>query len=366
MVARKNIFNKKSRNLLFGAALTLFSFSPAHAATIYGALGNFDCINDTNTPAHGFEIELDGVDKSQVYSTFGAPYNRYGTPTITTVGGNTFVDWESSYNAATSTWAATTTYAGAPGAANMSAGTGGHSLYINSGYPGFTGPNNLVPGDHFGVALSATPTTTIYHWLLEDPAHPGTLVKAGTSVMVPAPVFIPNPAPNPVNPVLIQAVVPAPPPAENQPQFGTAIWVKVYTTVTQNADPVDLNQLVLGNPAVPGETETEIAWTLLQAGPGGANTEQVDPADPVGANESVTRRYEFFKYTGGYFPEDNSALHDTYDPAHPEWVGDFLGNQNVAANFAVAVPEPGSMTLLGLGLAGMAWFRPRRRKIAAA
>jgi hypothetical protein len=341
----------KARNLLLGTALTLFSFSHAHAATIYGSLGNFDCINDTGSPAHGFEIELDGIDSSQVFATFGSPYNRYGTPTTTTIGGNTIVRYESTYDTTSKSWSATTVSGSIP------AGTGGHSLYIGSGYLGFETGNNSVPGDHFGVALNATPTKTVYHWLLDD--GNGNLVLAGTSVMVPAPVFQPVPA----NPAQIQVVVPAPPPAENQPQFGDAIWVKVYTTVTENAGPVELDQLVLGNPAVPGETETEIAWTLLQAGPDGANTEQIDPADPVGANESVTRRYEFYKYTGGYSSEDNSALHDSYDSNHLEWVGDFLGNQNVAANFVV--PEPGTLILLGIGLAGMAWRRPRQAEVAA-
>ena len=62
---------------------------------MYGALSNFDCINDTGSTAHGFEIELDGSLPANVFSTFGSPYNRYGTPTITTDGTNTFVRYES-------------------------------------------------------------------------------------------------------------------------------------------------------------------------------------------------------------------------------------------------------------------------------
>jgi hypothetical protein len=343
----------KATTILFGAALAIFAFSPAHAATLYGALSNFDCINDTTIPAHGFEIELDGCDMTQVYSTFGAPYNRYGTPTITSSNGNTYVYWESGYDNVNHTWLQTTT----PG--SIAGGTGGHSLYIGSGYSGFvSGPANLVPGDHFGVALSVSPSNTIYHWLLEDPSHPGTLIQAGSGVRVPAPYFQPVPA----NPVQIQVVVPAPPapPPEIIPQWSDALWVKVYTTVTQNADPVELNQLVLGNPAVPGETETEIAWTLLQTPPvGGGSGEVIEPADPVGANESVTRRFEFYEYTGGYATEDHQALFDTTNGT--TGVGTFLGNQNVAANFAL-VPEPSTAAVLAVGALGifLAWRRKRK------
>ena len=72
----------KTTTLLLGAALALVSFSPARAVTMYGALSNFDAINDTGSTAHGFEIELDGCSPSDVSYFFGAPYNRYGDPTI--------------------------------------------------------------------------------------------------------------------------------------------------------------------------------------------------------------------------------------------------------------------------------------------
>lgn len=335
----------RRRNLLLGLAVALCSISMVRGSVIYGSLSNFDCVNDTNHDAHGFEIELEGIDSSSVYATFGAPYNRYGEPTITTVGTRTFVRWGSSYS--NGVWAESTIAGSIPN------GTGGHSLYIGSGFsPNFVhGSTNNVPGDHFGVALNSTPTNTIYHWLLEDATQAGALVLAGTNVRVPAPVFQPVPG----NPEQIQVVVPAPPPEENQPMFGDAIWVKVFTTVVEGAEPVELEDLLLGNPAVPGETETEIFWTLLQAGPDGTNTEQIDPVEPVGANESVTRRYEFFEYIGGYNPEDNEVLHDSYAP---EYVGDFIGTQNVAANFA-PIPEPATAAVF-VGLMGLGLRRARR------
>jgi hypothetical protein len=48
-------------------------------------------------------------------------------------------------------------------------------------------------------------------------------------------------------------------------------------------------------------------------------------------------------------------------------VGAFLGGQNAALNLdAFVVPEPSALTLLGVGLAGMAGYRGNRRKAAAA
>jgi hypothetical protein len=322
---------------VFVGALLLISLSQARAGlTIYGSLGNFDCINDTGSTAHGFEIELDGISSSNVYSTFGAPYNRYGTPTITTVNGNTFVRYESTYS--NGSWAQGT-------ASGTYTPTGGHSLF----YPQYGGtaayPN--VPGDHFGVALSATPTNTVYHWLL-DPNNNGTLVSAGTPVMLPTPVLTVMPAANPVNPAAVQAVVQAPP-AEANGQLSDAIWVKVFTTVVENPDAVQLNDLVLGNAVVPPNSETEVEWQLLQTDPANPNhNEKLDQGDVAHGNESITRRYEFYKYTGPYDPENHEALQDIYSAAN---VGDYLGNQNVAANFvagAQVVPEPSTIILGGI------------------
>jgi hypothetical protein len=305
-------------------------------------LSNFDCINTTGQTAHGFEIELDGCLPSDIFSTFGAPYNRYGDPTITTDGTNTFVRYQSTYSGGT--WSAGTD-------SGSFAPTGGHSLF----YPQYGGdpayPN--VPGDHFGVALNVNPTNTVYRWLLDDGT--GQLVQAGTNVRVPAPIVNILPPANPVNPAAVQFVVQAPP-AEIEGQFGEAIWAKVFTTEVENPEPVDLNDLVVGNPAVPPETETEIEWFLLQTDPDHPGvTDNINEGDVAAGNESVTRRYEFYAYTGGYDPENHEALDDAYNPDN---VGEYLGNQNVAANL---VPEPSTLVLGVLGMVGVVIAATRRK-----
>lgn len=309
---------------------------------MYGSLGNFDCINDTGQTAHGFEIEFEGVSPSDIYSTFGAPYNRYGDPSITTDGVKTYVRYASAYS--NGAWAAGTD-------SGTYAPTDGHSLY----YPQYGGspsyPN--VPGDHFGIALGVNPTNTVYHWLLDDGA--GGLAQAGTNVKVPAPILNVAPPVNPGNVAVVQAVIQAPAPIDGE-QWGEAIWAKVFTTVVENPDPVELEDLVLGNAVVPPDSETEIEWVLLQTNPERPDlAEKMDEGEIADGNEAVTRRYEFYAYTGDYDPENHEALHDAYDPAY---VGDYLGNQNVAVNFAI--PEPSAFVLAGLGAVTL--WGVRRRK----
>ena len=330
----------KSTALLLGAGLALVPCAPTQATVIYGSLSNFDCINDTGSTARGFEIELDGCTPSNVIATFGAPYNRYGDPSVTTDGTNTFVRYAATYSAGTSSWSiGTDTGTYAP--------TGGHSLFYEL-YGGTAGYPGTIPGDHFGIALNATLTNTVYHWLLDDGT--GQLVQAGTSVRVPAPVFT---VPAPAQPV-VNVAVPAPPIEDpDHPLFGDAIWAKVFITTVENPEPVELHHLVLGDPVVPPdpETETEIEWVLLQTG---LMNERSDDLNINAGNAAVTRRYEFYAYKGDYDSESHEALNDAYDPLY---VGDFLGNQNVAVNL---IPEPATGTLLGGGL-GL-WLIGGRRK----
>jgi len=126
----------------------------------------------------------------------------------------------------------------------------------------------------------------------------------------------------------------------------------------------------LGNPAVPPETETE--WQILQPGKVGFE-ERGDAVDVGDASESVTRRYEFYEYTGGTGADGEATNEDPrpYDAdPHPNGydqllfpdgvVGRFIGRQNVAAN--LDIPEPGTVTLAvagAIGLLGYGWRQPR-------
>jgi hypothetical protein len=42
----------------------------AHGGTFFGALSNFDAVNDTGATCNGFEIELDDIHSQDVTYTF--------------------------------------------------------------------------------------------------------------------------------------------------------------------------------------------------------------------------------------------------------------------------------------------------------
>ena len=345
----------KTTTVLLGAALALASFSsPALATTMFGSLSNFDVINDTGQVTRGFEIELEGVSPADISFTFGNPYIRYGDPVkvATGTGTGTIVRYASAFGG--SGWAVGTPVPAGPFT------TGGHQCYIQ-GDPNY----DTLGCEHFGIALNGNPTNTIYRWLLGDAS--GNLNAAGTNVKIPAPVWNVVPQPNPVAPAAVQAVVPAPPKENPGDLFGEAMWVKVF--VTESSAPAELDHLVVGDPAVPDGSdpaEVEIEWQLLQAGKGGG-LDEVDSGlnDMAADSESVTRRYEFYKYIGPYDVDGEALVEDPV--ANPDALGEFLGAQNAAFNLApFVIPEPGTLTLLGVGLAGMAGCRRQRTKVDAA
>jgi hypothetical protein len=312
-------------------ALSLALYGPAFAQTTYGTLSNFDVFNDTGEDCHGFEIELEDVSSVDVSYTFGAPYERYGNPTVEDdpAGARVFVRYRSSWDPATQTFTATTPMAPAviTPTNGHSCWTGGSGSYLTSGC------------EHFGLGLRRNPTRTIYRWLVADPANPGSLKPSGSNVSIPAPIWNVAPAPGGGQPI-VQAVVPPEPP-EVHAQYGEAQWVKVFKT--EAPEPVELHHLLTDDPAVPQEAaETEIEWKILQAKPDGAgNDEMVNEGQVGDGNESVTRRYEFYEYTGAYDPENHEVMcggDGGCDLPIDGELGNYIGAQMVALNLAPIVP----------------------------
>jgi hypothetical protein len=128
------------RNLFFGflgMGLTPFPIS-ASASQAYGSINNFDVVNDTGVPCHGFEIELDDITSAQITYTYD--YNHYSTPIISTdftdpIHPKTFIRYEARYN--NGGWSAYTTVP-----TNAISPTAGHQ---------FTDPSVNFGGEHFGV-----------------------------------------------------------------------------------------------------------------------------------------------------------------------------------------------------------------------
>lgn len=326
-------------------ALIAWAASPAAASTAYGDLNNFDVFNDTGQECHGFEIELDGVHSTDITYTFD--WNHYGTPTIVEDNSGpqpkVFVRYAAKY--AGGTFSAFTSVPPTPPSP-----TNGHmctDISVNVGC------------EHFGVGYYGTPTAVKYNWLIEDPVGPGTLIH-GPAVNVATPSWTYFP-PAPAQPVAqVQAVILAPPPPEVPVyEFGDAVWVKSIVTTSHNNNRVELADLVSDDPSDPNDPnwangepdEVEIEWQILQTefnNPNGANNELAGAAEDLpNGDEVVTRRYEFYKYTGPLDPETNEAKCAKYppitdpadggykaecDPAVVTILGDYIGAQMAGFN----------------------------------
>jgi hypothetical protein len=350
------------------AATYLPSPSTAQAPpTTYGTLDNFDVINDTGGDCHGFEIELEGITSADVAYTFGAPYQRYGDPTIVTTANGVIIRYQAVYSGGA--WQSTVP--GAPGNTPIAVApylpTQGHSCWTG----GVADAQQYYTSgcDHFGASLNGVPTKTTYRWLVENPAAPGTLMRFGSNAPIPAPVWNVVPPATPGAEPIADAVIPPIAPEPGQ-MFGEPMWIKVYMTELPNAvHAEDLDHMVIDDPnvnIVPNEpAEIEWEWMLLQAKvvDGVITGERVFGGGlEVGAGtDSVSRRFEFYKYTGQFDtdPEnlgeamcDNPTALDQQLPASPRCgapdengvagVGDLIGAQNAAVNLlgpVVVVPE---------------------------
>jgi hypothetical protein len=347
------------------------------SAQVIGFLGNFDVINNTGTTAHGFEIELEGLHLDDITDTFGGAgrgfptgrgfgpgsVERYGSPYLTEyTNGATFgtkVTYLGLFNSVSSTW----DY-GTPSGTFI---TPGDNCWSGGG----VGYGPSTPCDHFGVGTTKNATKTTYSWLTET-ATSGVLSNG--VVNLPAPVYqvIPAvPAPNgqqPAPPVIgavIQAPIPFEKPQDLEPQWGEAIWVKVFTTELERAP--RLEDLIGGN-ALMANLKTETEWQLLQVDPGNPLSGMLESGygTPVGPKAaSIIRRYEFYEFGGAYDPADHQAIVDSDSHPGEGDIGTYLGAQNGAVNFAAAmapVPEPETFAMLLAGLGLMAGIVRRKQK----
>lgn len=299
-------------SILAAAALSAALQPTARASIAYGSINNFDTVNDTGHDCHGFEIELEDCHSTDITYTYN--YNHYGVPQITqddSIAGHPrcLIRWASKKNADGS-WAAYTAIPSGP-----IAPTNGHM---------FTNPSVNFGGEHFGVGYYMQPSAVKYRWLIDNGS--GVLVNGG-DVQVATPSFTYYP-PAPGVPAQVQAAIQPPePPEVHVKEFGEPVWVKEIRTTSHNNGKVELRDLVSDDPDDPDDKnwrngepdEVEVEWQLLQTefnkADGGANGElQGAPEDLNDGDEVVTRRYEFFKYTGPIDDETGEAMCDNVGP----------------------------------------------------
>ncbi|MFO0689516.1 MAG: hypothetical protein U0900_12490 [Myxococcota bacterium] len=342
------------------AALLLGSTA---SAQVYGSLGNFDVVNKTGHDCQGFEIEIDDptYDHTKIISVFGLDRNfgvpptsveRYGAPTITDVpGGGVRIRYQAQF--ANGQWS-THTPSGPYAYPFDSCWSLGNAQY-NSG---------ALSCDHFGVGTYDNPSAVQYSWLCDE--SPG----SDSGVLTPNPASIPpvnfayQPAPPPPpgqlpQPEPVQVHIEAPPePAQPDDIFGRAYWVQVYS---RHADHnVALEDLMVGNPEVPDDSEVEVEWEIFQEGGDAGVLEDQLLKDP--ADDALVLRFAFYDYVGPVTAEGEADCGGHGVQATPEncgGLGEYVGAQMAAFN-ALAVPEPGlAQPIALLGLVALA----RRRSI---
>jgi hypothetical protein len=330
--------------LTFGAAAAALALAAlphaahAQAVVMAGNYQNFDVLNNNGQEACGFEMEVWGVNASQLTRIFPSNFNagviRYGFGSATDFPGGTYVRWMSPYDPASGRFTSCT-----PVPPSMTTVPGDSCWTL--GMP--NGAYQASGCEHFGISTtySVNATKILYRWLLPDPNTPGNLIRAATDVSIPAPIWQAIPPANPALPPVVVAQVEAPPPP--QPAvFGDAQWVRVYKA--EQPGKVDLDQLVGDNHAVVPENaaQLETNWSLLQQDPpGGGNQRRrgklVNQGGAGNGNHAVVRRYEYYKYAGMYDPITHEALCADLTCTAPSAgeLGEAIGAQNAAANLDV-------------------------------
>lgn len=391
------------------AALALLA-APASAISVIGNLANFDAVNHTGHHAYGFEIEMEDPDlwddasnaslhqsSKHVYSVFGLDRNFGGNlGTQVTRFSQVAV---TNYNDDLGKHAGVRITYGLGGGATpgagavftQSAGPDGFSTPGESCWPGANANWTANPCDHFGVSTTGNVLTTRNSWVVQSAAGAPLVSQLAA---IPAVVYrAPAPAPGQAaQPVVARIEAVEVEPARDNRNWGTAVWVKTFTTVTKHKD-IDLGNLLVGQG---GDADlnanidqVEIAWTLLQDRPKSPDDDGViagNDADEAQENalnldddrKSFIRRYEFYAYVGGYDAKHkNRAACDrdsvcrddplTFESESGDRViGNFLGRQIAGFNadpaMAAAVPEPQTWAMFAAGLLALAGLRRRSRQ----
>jgi hypothetical protein len=297
----------------------------AQTATIYGSLGNFDVVNNAGQDAHGFEIELEGLQPADVIYTFSV--QRYGASTTVPTATGVAVRWSSVYDAATARFLQTTM-----------AHVKGTPFLQGMCYQWNGAVYETAACEHFGASLTRNAVKTTYRWLVADPLTAGALVPVDPPIAIAAPVYyMAAPVVVGAPPVLV-AEVQAPEAPETPEVFGDAQWMKVFKTELQRE--VGLDELLGDNPIVPQDAaHLEVEWEVVQASPATVNgrrnrTRNRNQGALNPATRSVVRRYEMYEYAGAYDPITHEALCADLTCTVPQAaeLGDFISAQMTAAN----------------------------------
>jgi hypothetical protein len=317
-------------SFIAAAAVLLTAAPAAHAqtATILGSIGNFDIVNNAGQDAHGFEIQLEGVQPADVYYAFSG--QRYGAPEIVPYATGVYVRWMSPYDTTAGQFLQTT-IAFAPG-----------TPFVQGMCYMWNGPSYDTAGcEHFGVSLLRNAGATTFRWLIADPVNLGALNTVTLGTPVAAPVYYIVPPAIVGNPPQLVAEVIAPEPADAPDQFGDAQWMKVFKT--ELGRQVGLDELLGDNPIVPQDpAQLEVSWEVVQTSPATVNgkrnrTRTRNQGGLSATTRAVLRRYEMYAYTGVYDPLTHEALCADLACNAPsaDELGDFISAQMTAANVAV-------------------------------
>jgi hypothetical protein len=302
-----------TRFLPLAFPLAMLGVQGAHASTAYGDLNNFDTVNDTGQECHGFEIEIEDIHSTDITYTYDG--NHYGPPKIREDNTDpahprVVIRYESARNA-DGTWAAYTAMPSAP-----LTPTDGHSC---------TNPSVNEGCEHFGVGYYGNPTAIRYNWLVDNS---GVLVHHTAPVMVATPSWNYQP-PAGGQPAVVIDVIPAPVvPIPVNKQFGEPSFVKVIKTTTHNANDVALGDLVSDDRDADGDqdwqntepAEVETEFRLLQTNTAGKAAKEAleGLGDEMGdGSETVTRRYEFYKYGAAANTIDGESDEAMCDEVNP-------------------------------------------------